>query len=200
MAFTALPLRRSIPAGIITFLLGYAATFGLTAGRADDVASIAVSGGAATATELGTLLGGPPPSWVVSGWLFFNAQFVPTGVPTPETTGGIAALASKNLLLEIGGLPLVLFAVVPILLFAAGYVVAVTGTTPGANGARNAGASVALGYLLPAVVGWLVFTVGIPRVQGVAAPNGVRAIFVCAGYALVFGGLGGKLAERGGKE
>jgi hypothetical protein len=195
MAFTDLPLRRSIPAGITTFLLGYLATVVLAAGRISDVLAVKISGGAATATELGELLGNEPAFWVVDGWLYLNALFVSTSVPTPEGAAGYAALTSKNLLLEIGGLPLVLFVLVPLLFVAAGYVVVVTGSTPGANGERNAGASIALGYLFPVVLAWLVFTAEIPQAQGVAAPNGVRAIFLGLGYAAVFGGVGGKLAE-----
>lgn len=195
MGFTNLPLRRSIPAGILAYAVGYALTVATTLGQVSAVMAVEISGDGSS-VPLGDLLGGVPPTWTVAGWLFHNVQFAPTSVPAADGVVGSAALTNENLATAVGGRFFVLYLLVPLLLVAAGYFVARTGDTYGARGELYGGASIALGYVFVAVVGAFVFSADAANSGVVASPAGIPTVFLGLVYPLVFGGLGGALAGR----
>lgn len=196
MAFTDLPLKRSAPLGVGAYVLGYLLTVAATSGRVGEVMNIAVTGEYADSAPLGQLLGVQPPSWVVGGWLFYNAHLVPTSVPTADAANGMARLTNRSLLDSLGGPLLALYLLPPLLLAAAGYLVVRSGSTFGASGERNAGASVAVGYVPAFVLGAFVFDASAATASVTATPAGLSTIFFGLGYAVVFGAVGGMLAER----
>lgn len=199
MARTHLPLRRAIPVGIAAYVLGYFLTVGLAVGRVDTVLAIEVTGQHVESLPLGQLFASKPPAWVVVGWLFYNAHFVPTSVPAADAANGFAALTNRSLAAAVDGPLLLSYLVPPLLLLAAGFLVARTATTPGANGARNAGASVAIGYFPLFLLGAFVFTANAAEARVTASPNGLRTVLFGLVYPLVLGALGGTLAERRGE-
>ncbi len=196
MVRTHLPLRRTVPLGIGAFLSGYLLTFVVTAGRIGEIMAIELPGSYLDATSLSHIFGTPPSRWVLSGWMFYNAHFVPTSLPTADTVNGFRSLTNRSLLSMVGGPFFLLYLVPPLLLFGAGYVAVRTGKTPGANGPRNAGASIAVGYLPLFVVGTFVFAASAANAAVTASPDGIPAIFLGLVYPIVFGALGGMVAER----
>jgi hypothetical protein len=199
MAFTHLPLRRSVPIGIITYAFGYLVTVGVTSNRVNEIMAIEVSGNYVDPTPLGQIFGVTPPSWVLGGWLFYNAHFVPTSLPTADAMNGITTLTNRTLLTTVGGPVLVLYLLPVVFLLVAGYLVARTGTTFGANGDRNAGASVAFGYFPVFLIGAFVLTARSPHSGVVASPAGLPAVFLGLVYPVVFGAIGGVLADWRGE-
>lgn len=195
MAFTALPLRRSIPAGLIAFVTGYLLTVIIAGSRLQAVMAISVTGEFVERATLGRLFGSPPDQTVVGGWLFYNAQFIPTSVPTADAINGMGRLTNRSLLLAIDGSLLVLYLVPFVLLLAAGYLTVRTGPTYGVRGETYAGASVALGYLPPLVIGAFLLTADVPNAPTVASPDGLQTIFIGLVYTLLVGAFGGKLTE-----
>ncbi|WP_224447100.1 hypothetical protein [Haloprofundus salilacus] len=196
MAFTHLPLRRSALVGAVVYALGYALTYTVTAGRASAVAAVEIAGEYADPAPLGAVLGSGPASWVTSGWLFYNAHLVPTSVPIADAVNGLGGLTNRSLLATLGGPLYPLYLLPPLLLVAAGYVVVLTASTPGENGARNAGASVVAGYFPLFLVGAFVFTVGAAEAPTAASPAGLPSVLLGLMYPLAFGGVGGLLADR----
>lgn len=204
MAFTFLPLRRSVPLGAAAYVVGYLVTVAATMGRVGAVLSVKIApysdptayGDPELAGQpLGELLGAVPSPWVVGGWLFYNAQFVPTSLPAPGGYGGgPAALTNRHLLIAVDGALLALYLLPAVLLVAAGFLVVHAGSTRGVRGDLYAGASVAVGYLPLLVVGAFVLTA--PAGQFTASPDGLQTIWVGLVYPAVLGGLGGKLAAR----
>jgi hypothetical protein len=108
---------------------------------------------------------------------------------------GMSRLTNRNLLATVGGPTLALYLVVPALLLAAGYVVARTANTYGANGRRNAGASIVVGYFPTFLLGAFGLTASAANAQTVASPAGLPAVFLGLAYPVVFGAIGGKLAD-----
>lgn len=196
MAFTHLPLRRSFTVGAITYVVGYAITFVSTLSTSRDISQMTVSGRQADPAPLGEILTGVLPHWVVSGWIYYNAHLVPTSLPTADAINGLAYLTNQNILSTLGTVYFVLYLVPPLLLIGAGYIVARTGSTPGVNGERNAGASIAVGYFVLFLVGAFVFTSNAPDAPVSASPNGIRTVFLGLVYTLLFGALGGILADK----
>jgi len=197
MAFTHLPLRRSVPVGLIAYVAGFVLTVGAAVGRISEVMAIEM---AATVEHvdpatLGQIFGSTPPSWIVGGWLFYNAHFVPTSLPTADAANGMALLTNRSLLSTLGGPLVVFYLLPPLLLLSGGYFVAQTGNTSGVNGARNAGASIAVGYFPVFLLGAFVLTANSAAGRTVASPAGLHAVFLGLVYPVVFGALGGKLAD-----
>lgn len=194
MAFIRLPLARCGLFGATAALAGYLLSLALA-----TVGGVGVTDLPVTTAESSQSVGAAVESLsdpVTAGWLWYNAQIVPTLLPVTDPEIGMV-LTSRNLLLAGGGLPLVLLAVAPGLLVAAGYLTARLGVTPGANGARNAGAAVAVGYFPVAVIGAFLLTAPATQSQLVASPSGIRAILSGAVFPLVFGALGGRLGDSG---
>ncbi|KTG10064.1 hypothetical protein AUR64_10720 [Haloprofundus marisrubri] len=196
MPVTHLPLRRSASVGAVVYAVGYAVTVAATAGRTGAVAAIEIAGETADAAPLGEILGSDPASWIASGWLFYNAHLVPTSVPIADAVNGLGGLTNQSLLATLGGPLYALYLLPPLLLVAAGYAVVRTAETPGSNGARNAGASVVAGYFPLLLLGAFVFTAGAAEAQTVASPAGLSSVFLGLAYPLVFGGIGGMVADK----
>ncbi|WP_327051592.1 hypothetical protein [Halomicrococcus gelatinilyticus] len=196
MAFTDLPLKRSAPLGVGAYVLGYLLAVAVTGGRVDEVMRIEIAGEYADPAPLAQILGSQSPSWVVNGWLFYNAHFVPTSLPTADAVNGMAHLTNRNLLSSLGGPLLALYLLPPLLLLGSGYLVVRSGSTFGANGVRNAGASVAVGYVPAFVLGAFVFDASAATASVTATPAGLSTIFFGFGYPVAFGAVGGMLAER----
>lgn len=134
------------------------------------------------------LLGGqPPPTWLRVGWLFYGAHFV--SVDRPALGSGRASVD----LVSQWNAPLLVYLVPPVVLVAAGYLLArYVGLTDPVDGAL-AGTVVSLGYALPA---WFcVFAFRVTAGGRWAGPAVVPGL-VLAGvvYPVVFGGVGGALA------
>lgn len=195
MAFTALPLRRSIPAGLIAFVIGYLVTVIIAGSRLQDVMAVSVNGEFVEQATLGRIFGSPPAPTVVGGWLFYNAQFISTSVPTADAINGMGRLTNQSLLLATDGSLLLLYLVPFVLLLAAGYLTVRTGPTYGVRGETYGGASVALGYLPPLIIGAFLLTADVPNAPSVASPDGLQTIYIGLVYTLLVGAIGGKLAE-----
>lgn len=201
MAFTHLPLRRSAPVGILAYVVGYTLTLGATVGRISEVVAIEMSATVehVASAPLGQIFGSTPPSWVVGGWFFYNAHFVPTSLPTADPMNGIRVLTNRSLLSTLGWPFVAIYLLPPLLLLAGGYFVAQTGNTSGVNGTRNGGASIVVGYLPVFLFGAFVFTANSATGGVVASPAGLPAVFLGLVYPVVFGALGGTLADWHGE-
>ncbi len=195
MAFTALPLRRSTPAGLIAFVTGYLINVVIAGSRLQSLMAITVTGEFVEQATLGRIFGSPPDPTVVGGWLFYNAHFIPTSVPTADAINGMSRLTNRSLLLAIDGSLLLLYLVPFILVLAAGYLTVRTGPTYGVRGETYGGASVALGYLPPLIIGAFLLRADVPNAPTVASPDGLQTIFIGLIYTLLVGAIGGKLAE-----
>ncbi len=102
MAFTYLPLRRSVPAGVLAYLLGYLVSVAAMVGRVSSVMAVRISGEYESSVALSEILGTRPPVWTAGGWLFYNAHLVPMSVPTADSLRGMLSLTSRNLLFAVG--------------------------------------------------------------------------------------------------
>ena len=191
MGFTDVPLRRSIPAGVLAYAAGYLATYLAVASRSEALlreVTVELQYGGGGVESLLELVSPTPESWKVAGWFFHAAQW--SKVVSPQLpTGGAVRL---DLVARIGGEYLALYLVAPVALALAGYAVARTGRTPGIRGEDYAGAAVAFGYFPCAVAGGLLYTVGRPAV----APD-LFTTFAVVGiaYPVLFGWLGGRAAR-----
>lgn len=196
VSFTDLPLKRSTLVGSIAYLVGFV-FFGIaTMGTVDTVLGTKVTGEYADPTPLGQILVEAPSDWIVSGWLYYNAHFVPTSLPTADAQNGFATLTNLNFLNEIGGILLAPYLIPPLLLICAGYVVARTSRTSGVTGERNAGASITLGYFPLFLAGAFFLTAKAGNSPAVGSPDGLQTIFFGLLFPLLFGAIGGAVAER----
>lgn len=176
-------LARGAVAGAATWLLGYLLAYVWKASEVSEAL-----GGIGFVSQL---LGGESvPVWKGVGWLFLNAHFVDTQIPT--VTGGTRML---NFVTADDSGALALVVVPPLVLFIVGLAVAY-GRPASPLERATAGATVALGYL-PLSVGAAVLTAhAVGDTDAAIAPDLVTAVLL-AGllYPLVFGALGG-LASR----
>ena len=125
-------------------------------------------------------------------WLFYNAHYVDLSVPTGGTYRALDG--SANVLL--GGFGSLFLLVPPLVLLFAGAVVTRTyrHRLRSQMDAGIFGASVVLGYFVCVLVGVYFFTAGVNATT--VRPSPVPAISVAGlGYPIVFGALGGLLAE-----
>lgn len=133
------------------------------------------------------LFGGDPiPAWQGVGWLFYNAHFVATEIPS--LVGGARSL---NLIAEAdGGSLTLLYVVPPLLLIAVGLVAGrLAGASDPPDGAR-AGVFVVAGYLPLAVIGAFLFRYSVG--DGSVAPDLVTAVLLAGVvYPAAFGAIGG---------
>ncbi len=136
------------------------------------------------------LFGGDPiPAWQGVGWLFYNAHFVDTEIPS--VIGGARSL---NLIAEAdGGSLALLYVVPPLLLLAAGLAVGqLSGASEPTDGAQ-AGVLVVVGYLPLAVVGAFLFRYAVG--DGSVTPDLITAVLLAGVvYPAVFGALGGVIS------
>ena len=190
MAFTHLPVSRCVVGGLAAAVVGYVGTLVVTAGVSVGAIRVTTNGEPARVSSLIAM----PEETVTAGWLFYNAQFVPTSLPVLDPEFGVI-LVGRNLLLMTGGVSLLAFLLVPTVLLAAGYAVAATGAPTGANGSRNAGAAIALGYGPVVLLGAFLLTAPAVESNAVASPDGLRTLLAGVVFPLLFGGLGGSLAD-----
>jgi hypothetical protein len=149
------------------------------------------------------VLGGDPiPVWQAIGWLFYNAHFVETRIPSiggPSMRDFIRSADDGSLTL--------LYLVPPVLLVGAGYATIalsgesesdaqVAGDPPDAEvGDGLLGALVVVGYLPLAIVGIFLFSYAVG--DGAIAPDAITGVLL-AGivYPAVFGAIGSVLGDR----
>lgn len=198
MVFTNLPLRRSIPFGVAAYVVGYLLTVVTVRGYVPAVMAVTVTGRFVESATLGEIFGVPPSPRVVGGWLFYNAQFIPTSVPTADAINGFSFLTNRSLLLAVDGMMLGLFLVPLVILIAAGYLTVRTGPVHGVHGETYGGASVALGYVPLLIIGAFVFTASVPGASSSASPAGIPTIFIGIVYATAAGAIGGKIGSMVG--
>ena len=172
---------RGAAAGFAAFLVGYVLTYAWRAPAVED----SLSG----LNVLARLLGVETiPTWKGVGWLFYGAHGVATRFPT--ATGGTELV---NLVEQSGdGTVAFLYVLVPVLLLLAGAVAARLADAWSAREGAVAGATVTVGYLLPAAVGTVLFAHAIADTGASIAPDPVTGILLAGVvYPLVFGGVGG---------
>lgn len=196
MVFTNLPLRRSVPAGGSAYVLGYLLTVAVSGSRAQGVMAVTVTGEFVDSATLGEIFGSAPASTVLGGWLFYNAHFIPTSLPTADAVNGMGSLTNRSLLLAVDGELLLLFVVPFAMLLAAGYLTVRIGPTHGLRGETYGGASVAAGYLPLLIGGAFLLTANVPNAPSVASPDGLQTTFIGLCYSLLAGAVGGKLASH----
>ncbi len=158
--------------------------------------AIKIPGKYLAATPLAQLFGSSPSGWTVSGWLFYNAHFVPIHLPTADTVNGLARFTNQSLLRLVGGPVLLVYLIPPLLLTCAGYLTVQYANTPGANGERNSGASIVAGYFPLFLVGSFLFRASAANAPVTAAPDVIYTIFLGLAYPILCGALGGLLSKR----
>lgn len=193
MAFTHLPIRRSAGLGLVAAALGYLPAFALAVTGRETYLGVVVPGKYADPAPMRTVL--EPGSATLAGWLWYNAHFVPTSLPTTDVGTGVPVLTNVNLLDALGGVGLLLHLVPALLLAVAGYALVRSGSV-GTATAFTSGASVAVGYAPVLVLGAFLLTHGVAD-GVVASPAGLPSIAAALTYPVVFGGAGGRLAARG---
>lgn len=172
-------------AGLVSFGVGYVLTY---AWRAPAVAE-SLRG----LNVLAQLLGiDTIQTWKGVAWLFYGAHGVATRIPT--AAGGTRLV---NLVEQSGdGTVALLYVLVPVLLLLAGVATARFHGTRSAREGALVGATVVVGYLLPAAVGTVLTAHTIGDTGGTIAPDPVTGI-ILAGviYPVVFGALGGAVSS-----
>ncbi|MFC6890545.1 transporter [Halorubrum trueperi] len=169
-------------AGVAAYLLGYLVTYLTQSGRIEEQL--------AGFNVFADLFGSDPiPAWQAVGWMFYNAHFVDTAIPS-----FVGGTRSVNLISQAdGGSLSFLFVVPPVLLVVAGLAAGrLAGATEPADGALS-GAFVLAGYLPLAVVGAFAFRYAVG--DGAVAPDTVTAVLLAGGvYPAVFGAAGGAVS------
>ena len=166
-------------AGAVAYVVGYLVTYLWQSSSVEESLQ--------AYNDFMNLVGGDPiPGWQGVGWLYYNAHNV--AFSTPALGSG---RVSQNLVAD-GNAPMLLYVVPIAALLAAGFVVARAGGESDADAGVRAGAMVALGYAVLAVVGLFVFryTAGGATVHVEYALGALLAGVV---YPAVFGGVGGVL-------
>ncbi len=175
---TARPLTAGLAAGAAAWLAGYALTYLLVAPEIRE----------STLARVVELFGDGEATPELVGWVFFDAHLVDVVVDA-----GVLGTETLDLVGGEGGVALLLYAVPPGLLVAAGVaVVRALGRVDPADGAV-VGAAVAAGYLPLCAVGAVLARV--EAAGAVGQPDLLPAVVV-AGllYPAVFGALGGAVA------
>ena len=166
-------------AGAVAYVLGYLFTYVTQRTQVEEQL--------AGFNVFADLFGSDPiPAWQGVGWLFYNAHFVDTEIPSL-----VSGARSLNLIAEAdGGSLTLLYVVPPLLLIAAGLVAGrLAGASEPADGAR-AGAFVLAGYLPLAAIGAFLFRYSVG--DGSVAPDVVTAVLLAGVvYPAAFGALGG---------
>jgi len=177
------PIAAGALSGLVAYLLGYLVVYVSQQG--------AVENELAGLNALAQFLGGNGiPTWKAVGWLFYSAHFVPLQIPLPGQGGTV----TRNLVSSGQGSAAVLYFLAPVLLLGAGFVVARwSGTLDRPSDGAIAGSMIALGYVLPTIVGAVLLSAS---VMGVSVHLDLLSAAVLAGlvYPILFGALGGTLA------
>lgn len=140
------------------------------------------------------LFGGDPiPAWQAVGWVFYNAHFVDTEVPSFGGTRLVNFIAESD-----GGMTF-MYAVPPLFLLAAGFAVAYAVEAPTPAEGAAVGALTTAGYLPLALVGLFLFAYEIG--DGAVAPDPITGVLL-AGiiFPAVLGAAGGAAASAIGDD
>lgn len=178
-------LTKGAVAGVAAFVVGYLVTYAWLAPSVDD----SLRG----LNLLAQLLGiDAIPTWKGVGWLFYGAHGVATRFPT---AGGGTELV--NLVEQSGDRTAVLlYVLVPVLLLLAGAIIARLAAADAPDEGAVAGATVAVGYVVLAVVGTVGFAHAIGDTGASIAPDPLTGVLLAGvGYPLVFGAVGGALSS-----
>jgi hypothetical protein len=175
---TARRVGLGAAAGASAYLLGYLLTY---LAAADTIRS-------SPATRVLELLTGNSPVWKLVGWTFYGGHFVDSLVPGLFGGSNAVNLVATDPITDL------VYLVAPVVLVAAGAVVAHLADASGTLDGLAAGVAVVAGYLPLVAVGVFLFTV---RIEDASAAPDLAPAVLLAGlvYPVVFGGLGG--AARG---
>lgn len=169
--------------GVAAYVFGYLVAYVTQRERIDDEL--------AAFNFVADLFGGDPiPSWQAVGWVFYNAHFVATEVPS---LAGGARVENFIASADDGSLTF-LYAVPVVLLLAAGFAASSLADAETPVDGASVGALVVAGYLPLAVVGAFAFRYAVG--EGTIAPDPVTAVLLAGVvYPAVFGAVGGAVAE-----
>lgn len=195
--FGTIPKLRAVFYGSAAYLLVYLAAYATSLAWFGRLARQTTFGEYDKATSIAQAFPGLPTE-TAAGWLVYNAHLAPIQVSafaTETVFGNTVRWQKANLLTGEFGPEWLLLIVPPAALLAAGYLLGgiATGKTPGRP--RYVGMGIVFGYGPLAFAGALYFvgsvgnSTGLPDLLAVLT-NGVLL------YPLVFGYLGGYLAER----
>jgi len=169
-------------AGAAAYVFGYLSTYVTQQNQVDEQL--------AGFNFLADLFGSDPiPAWQAVGWLFYNAHFVDTEIPSLVGSG-----RSLNLIAEAdGGSLALLYVVPPLVLLVAGLAAGrLAGASTPLDGAKS-GVLVLAGYLPLAVIGAFLFRYSVG--DGSVAPDLITAVLLAGVvYPVVFAGAGGALS------
>ena len=174
-------LARGAVAGVAAWLLGYLVTYVWQA----EAVSEALRGLGVVSRLLG---GEAVPAWKGVAWLFLNAHFVATRVPT--IAGGTR---TTNFATGEGG-SVALLALPVLVLVVTGFLAA-WGRRGGVTAAAAAGATLVVGYLPLSAAAAFATTHAIGDTQAAISADPVTAVLLAgAVYPAVFGAVGGAAA------
>lgn len=216
MQSAPIPVRRGAVLGLASYLLGYWLTYVVTVDRVVPAMAVSLPGREGTVAAIGLFLRTTPPRWVVAGWFYCNAHLVPVAPPGGPIGYHPIEVVAGNLLVAVTRGISPLFALPPALLVLAGYlVVADVGVRRGRRARYSAwdhrsgsvgrdadedrvidvGLAVAVGYYPAFLVGATAFAA--PPLQGPSAAAPVVLLTVVFGllYPVVFGSVGGVIAN-----
>ncbi len=181
----AATVGRGAVAGLAAFVVGYVLTYAWRAPAvADSLRGLNVLAG---------LLGVETvPTWKGVAWLFYGAHGATTRFPT---LGGGTELV--NVVEQSGdGTVALLYVLVPALLLLAGAAAARVAGARTAGEGGGAGATVAVGYVVPAVAGTVLAAHAIGETGASIAPDPVTgALLAGVVYPTAFGAIGGAAAS-----
>lgn len=177
-----LPFRGGALYGALAYVLGYLVTYVTTISKVRaELSRIDIE---ATASFFG---GGGIPPWKITGWFYYGAHFVDISV-----TSSSMDLSVEVLDVSMGNALVLLFALPPILLCAAGVLAARLAEAKRWTVAAAAGLTVITGYFALAFVG--AFLTQVSFLLWAVGPKITTALAAGLFYPLVFGPLGGILA------
>lgn len=173
------PVGRSAVAGVLAYLVGYLLTYLWQVNAVRE----AISG---LNLLLGVLGGQRVPAWTVVGWLFYGAHVVPLRIPTPGSSDVVRSIVGGD------GATSLLFVLPPLVLVLAGAVAAWWAGADAPEIGATAGASIAVSYLVLAVVGVFLFRFSIQSF--VIGPDLLRSVVIAGiAYPVGFGAVGGAI-------
>jgi hypothetical protein len=190
--FTDLPLARGAAAGVAAYVLGYLATF-LWKGLAIESVLARIPSpvdGAASYADLLAEQGVEVVPWKAAGGLFYNAHLQRTGLTRGD---GFPGTTLTNVVFELRGEFLLLLAVPPLLLVAAGALVTARESGVVVRGSL-VGATVAVGYVPLLAAGTFVFGGSALNPDLFNEAVLLNGVILALAYPVAFGALGGALA------
>jgi hypothetical protein len=172
---TASTAAAGAVAGGGAYLLGYASTYLLASAPVRE----------SLARTLVEFVTGEPATWKMVGWVFYSAHFVETVIP-----GLFGSSRTVDLVDALDAVPALLYLLPPVVLVAAGAVLARWAGASDIRDGATTGVAVAAGYFPLAAGGASLFVVVVG--DAVVRPDLIPAAAVAGvAYPVVFGGLGG---------